>query len=90
MKRNILAVLAIVIAMGASAFTAIKDADKEKNLQQYYWFGLTGSYLGRSASVPSGCDLTNSKNCAFGYINVSDPSNPEQPSGSTDLTAKKP
>ncbi|MBS1577375.1 MAG: hypothetical protein JST09_18910 [Bacteroidetes bacterium] len=90
MKRNFLAIMAIVIAMAASAFTAIKDVEKNNKVQQYYWFSLTGAYLGRSASVPSGCDLTNTKNCAFGYINVSNPNDPEQPAGSADLTAKKP
>lgn len=90
MKKNFLAILAIAVAIGASAFTAIKKAESVKAQQQYYWFGLTGSYLGRSASVPSGCDLTNTKNCAFGYINVSDPNDPAQPSGTPSLTAKKP
>ena len=90
MKKNFLAILAIAIAIGTSAFTAITKAEDSKNQQQYYWFGLTGTYLGRSANVPSGCDEVNLNNCAYVFINVADPDDPEQPSGSPDKTAKKP
>lgn len=90
MKKNLLALLAIIFAIGASAFTVIKKNEESMNQQQYYWFGLTGTYLGRSASVPPGCDEISTKNCAFGFINVADPSDPEQPAGSPDKTAKKP
>lgn len=90
MKKNFLAILAIAIAIGTSAFTAITKAEDSKNQQQYYWFDLSGNYIGRSSSVPTGCDLTNTKNCAYGFISVADPTDPEMPGGSPDLTAKKP
>lgn len=90
MKKNFLAILAIIFAIGASAFTVIQKNEESKNQQQYYWFDLSGNYLMRSASVPPGCDLINTKHCAYGFINVADPEDPEQPAGTPDLTAKKP
>jgi len=82
-------IFAVIIAVSLSAFAIIKDDAMSKTQQQYYWFGLTGSYLGRSSSIPTDCS-SGTVNCAYGYINVADPDDPEQPTGTPDLTAKKP
>jgi len=89
MKKYFLGIFAAVLAVGMSAFTVIHQKQAEATQQEYYWFDLNGGYEGRSASVPTGCDLTHTRDCAYGYINVDDPNNPTQPSGQADLTAKK-
>ena len=83
-----MSLLAVFIAIFVFAFTAIKDGEMSKSQQQYYWFGLTGAYLGRSASVPPECN-GGTIDCAYGYINVADPDDPEQPAGNPNTTAFK-
>ena len=88
MKKYLMGIFAVIIALSLSAFAIIKDDAVNKTQQQYYWFGLTGSYLGRSASAPPECN-GGTIDCAYGYINVADPDDPEQPAGNPNTTATK-
>ena len=48
-----------------------------------YWFDVgTNKFLLYGEST--NCDHSNSNPCAFGYYNVSDPSNPQKPNKSPD------
>jgi len=51
----------------------------------YYWFDANNNtYIGHSET--SGCDESNSTPCALGYTSVSNPSNPQKPSGAPQET----
>lgn len=66
MKKNLLGLLALVLAVGLSAFTTI-----DTSTAQYYWFRqsdheLVGSSAGPDGN-PIGCSATGS-NCVKGYL----------------------
>ena len=80
MKKYLLGIFAVALAIGFSAFT--KKNEPKKNFTNYYWFKvatgqesdntLTNSqvtdYLGFGATAPNaGCPNDGAKNCVVGF-----------------------
>ncbi len=58
---------------------------ESKTQLTYYWFDANNNtYIGHSET--SGCDESNATPCALGYTSVSNPSNPQKPSGAPQET----
>jgi hypothetical protein len=80
MKRNLIAVIAIVLAVGFSAFTS---TDSKRDLVSYYYFQIAdqgylpsdpvqkahATFIQFSEAIPngSGCSEPNSEQCVSGF-----------------------
>lgn len=80
MKKYLLGIFAVVLAIGFSAFTPKKES--KKNFTDYYWFKVASGqgsdatlnnsqltdYLGFGSPAPAaGCENDGSKNCVVGF-----------------------
>jgi|SRR5690606_23604311 len=84
MKKYLLGLVAVVIAVGLSAFTsAEKQTKTSDNFTSYYWFDLVGIYTGFKTKpaemVASTCQDNSVDLCRNGYIadDLLDPAHPE-------------
>ena len=66
MKKYILSIFAVVLAVGMSAFTTVSNQTKTGD--DYYWFNLDGTEdLGHDEFPNNGCTIEG-EGCAKGYI----------------------
>lgn len=84
MKKVIFGLSLLALTTGAfasnrnEAKTETPSKTETKTQALMYWFDAnTGQYIGHSEE--SGCDLSNSEPCAYGYTSVSNPNNPQKP-----------
>lgn len=97
MKSIKILLAAVIVSASSLAFGANRNAEIKANPAEtktssetktqavLYWFDAnTGEYIGHTES--SGCDQSTSQPCAKGYLNVANPSNPQQPATAPFLT----
>lgn len=63
MKKYVLGIFAVLLAIGFSAFT---PSAKQDNLDPKYWYGLDGQPLGFGIHPNNGCE-TIGEGCAVGF-----------------------
>jgi len=65
MKKYLVAIFAVMIAISATAFTSVKSYDPDV----YYWYDTEGRLLSDTPSElpPNGCN-EGTEICAFGHI----------------------
>lgn len=66
MKKYLVAIFAVILAVSATAFTAPQNFDGEV----YYWYDMSGNLLSPvpTEKSPNGCD-EGTHACARGFIN---------------------
>lgn len=70
--KKYLSLLAVILAIGFSAFTSKAD---QKQLTNYFWYDLVGGSLGYGTLPNNGCIATGT-DCARGF--VVEPNSPTQ------------
>jgi hypothetical protein len=76
MKKNLVPLFALLLAVGASAFTQATT----KSSQALFWYDaetlepLNGGVA--TESIPSGCDRINTIDCAYGFTSAQQNPNP--------------
>ena len=67
MKKYLVGLFALILAVGMSAFTTISIA-KKTSLPELYWYSPGGSPLGHGEFPNNGCTITGT-GCANGFEN---------------------
>jgi hypothetical protein len=84
MKKYLTGIIAIILAVGTSAFSTSKSGSGE----QYYWYYADYGYLmsyDKSEMPPNGCPLQGGELCAYGHSEMT-----EHPFFNPDIIAKYP
>jgi len=78
MKRNLLGLFAVVLAVGASAFTV---KTQQNTAAALYWYDAETLELINSVpteQIPSNCRLTPARDCAYGFSQMPSQVDPNQ------------